>query len=358
MSKIRYYLLGVVALVSIGGTYGCSPSVSVHAVIPPRLVMPNVRRIAVLPFRPRRWGGKEGLVLASIIATRLSNSEARRLYSIIETSERQAVMRERSIRHDLADAELAASGQQLGAQALIAGRITSYHVSRRSWSQRQLYYRNGVRYRRTIYCLKRTAYVGANLRVIRTANREILHSYSRQSVATASRCGRNRYSIMSGHDLLQRATDKLALSLAVPLTPTVRRLVIPIETGGPDKRINLGVKYARRGRWERADELWRQVLRADPRSNRALYNLGVASEVRGALRLARRFYRRAERLLPKSWYIRAMKRIEARIQDRREMKYLEKKKRPHQPTAPAGDPGQPSDPTAPGQKPTNTGTRQ
>lgn len=343
MSKKQKLGFFVLASLLMGlGPLACHPRVAVYSVIPPRLVMPNVRKVAVLPFQPNRWGGREGLVISDLVAAKMSSPEAQRLYSVVEQSQLGAGLRSQSMRRAFADDDFRNAGRQASAEAVVVGRVISYYVHRRYWRKRIVYYRKGVKYRRRVLCLTRTGNVGATLRVVQANSANVMHSITRYARFSSEGCGLNRDRVLDRFTVLQRATERLANALASPLVPEVRRMVIPIETGGRDKRLNIGVKFARKKRWRRAVELWRSVLQTNPRSHRALYNLGVAAEVAGRLKRAHRLYRRAERLVAKGWYSRAIQRVQNRLQDRRDMKMLQKPPKPlpkQQPTVnPADDP--------------------
>ena len=76
-----------------------------------------------------------------------------------------------------------------------------------------------------------------------------------------------------------------------------------LHDGGPSG-VGRGAGHYRDGRLMAATRAWSAVLRADPRSWRALANLGLVYERRGAYRRAVRHYRRALKLKPQSAYLR------------------------------------------------------
>jgi len=63
-------------------------------------------------------------------------------------------------------------------------------------------------------------------------------------------------------------------------------------------RNNLGIVHVHRGDAARAEEVFRDILRADPRFHRAHYNLGVVLASQGRLREALASFRRAAALAP------------------------------------------------------------
>lgn len=340
--RTRKILFAALLAFVASGLIACYPRVVVHSVIPPQVVMKDVRTVAVLPFSPRSWGGREGLVLADLLANSLSTPQAMRLFSVVEQSAQSAEMRAFSMRRAYQNNELTGFGRRNNAQALIVGRITSYYVRRRFWRKREVYYRDGEKFVRRVRCLRRTGYVGATMRIVNASSGAVMHSVNRLSSHTSSGCGGARRGVLRRHELLDRALHSLARTLANPLVPEVRRMVVPIETGGKDKRLDIGVKFARKSRWRQAAKMWRMVLRTNPRHHKALYNMGVAAEVNGQLRRARRLYRRAERLAAKNWYMNAVKRVTMRLHAQRDMRRLSAPAQPKQTTITPAD-----DPTAP-----------
>ena len=83
--------------------------------------------------------------------------------------------------------------------------------------------------------------------------------------------------------------------------------------------MDTGVKFAKAGSLKEAIRIWTEHVRTRPKSNEALYNLGVAYEALGQLERARTAYRRALRLAAKDLYIKALADLDKQIRERKKV---------------------------------------
>ncbi|MCB9639862.1 MAG: tetratricopeptide repeat protein [Myxococcales bacterium] len=321
MTRSLGFLLGI----SFFALLGCTPSVTTYSVEPPRLAMPGVKRIAILPFRPYRWGGNSGMFLAELISQRLSGDpNVQRLFVVIDINAVPPEMRQQTIQREFSDAELIQGMQRNAPQVLLTGAIVGRVFRNRRYLKEVQVTRDGETYNTKVECLSRTMRIDALMRIVRTSDQAVLHSVNGSASASDDRCGKDISSIMRRSEMRSNILRQISDQFSDPLSPAVRRLSLPLEKDEKEKRLEAGIEFAQRGRWSRAVELWRDALRNDPANYKAIYNLGVAAEVQGRLQRALAFYHRAEKIYPKDWYLEAIRRVETRIRDRRVLRNLEK----------------------------------
>ena len=127
-----------------------------------------------------------------------------------------------------------------------------------------------------------------------------------------------------GHKLSDLPTpdgtvDELAASIATKLVTEITRMklarIIKLDEGG-NGMVKDGVELAKTGSWEKAVEIWEQVIHDEPGNVAAYYNLGMAHESVGdvkSLEMARELYKKAISHGDKKLYRDAIARIQRAI---------------------------------------------
>jgi len=85
-------------------------------------------------------------------------------------------------------------------------------------------------------------------------------------------------------------------------TPTTEKVLIKTsdtENKKAEKLLEDGEKFAVKGRWERACDIWKIAAEEEPQSPSPWYNLGICSERTGKLQMAFDLYRKADQLTTK-----------------------------------------------------------
>lgn len=113
-------------------------------------------------------------------------------------------------------------------------------------------------------------------------------------------------------DLRERALSAVTSRFLADISP--RYVTEKIELDG-DGDLKPGLEAADRGDLAGAQELWRQVLQANPGHAGAVFNIGVAYEVMGEYEKAAEHYQRAGQLNPKPLYLEAQRALQRRLAD-------------------------------------------
>ena len=113
--------------------------------------------------------------------------------------------------------------------------------------------------------------------------------------------------------------DELAATLATKLVAKISRMklarMIKLDEG-VNTMVKLGVDVAKTGLWDKAVEIWEQVIHDEPDNAAAYYNLGVAHESLGdmeSLGIAEELYKKAVSHGEKKLYREAVARIQRAI---------------------------------------------
>ncbi len=230
---------------------GCAHTARVTYWQPAELDATGVQRLAVVPFV-----GEHGPEIAEFLESRLWEEDT---YSLADRSELGSAILTTGFPHDEFDdlPRLLAASQEAGIDGVILGEVHEYGVDTSD----------------------RLARVELSLRLVDTRTGDVC----------ASREIR-REAAVRNWDIPPRQSDDLALqklsqdcvrefmSVLVPQPATAEVRLAGGEwyaAGGRD--IRRGIRLARQGRWDEAEELWHTVLERTPASHAALYNLAVAA---------------------------------------------------------------------------------
>ena len=119
--------------------------------------------------------------------------------------------------------------------------------------------------------------------------------------------------------------DELASTLSTKLVAKISRMklagMVKLDEGG-NTMVKKGVDVAKTGLWDKAVEIWEQVIRDETGNAPAYYNLGVAHESVGdmkSLGIAEELYRKAASHGETRLYREAMARIQRAIEERRRL---------------------------------------
>ncbi len=117
----------------------------------------------------------------------------------------------------------------------------------------------------------------------------------------------------SEEKILARLTNKCLRELIADVAPHELRAKVKLAGGTlgiASGNLRKGNAAAAEGNWAAARQEWQTVLQANPDSDAALHNLGVAAEVEGDFAGAAAAYREAKRRVQKDLYRDALARVE------------------------------------------------
>lgn len=214
-------------------------------------------------------------------------------------------------------------GRDEGADGILAGTIKNASVQT-TWGRRRVEreVRTG-RYKDGQEVIRKEVEHIPTIR--RRATLQVVTSFN--DVITATRLDREKYRetkseyregdnsryLPTDNEMLGKLARKIAKRIANDMVPRPVEEKISLAS---DDACKDGVRLARDGDWAGATSSWQAVVATDPANHAALYNLGVASEVRGNYDAAADYYLRAMELDGKKLYQKAWKRASERVEEK------------------------------------------
>jgi curli biogenesis system outer membrane secretion channel CsgG len=305
-------LLLALALVSCGPVF-----VAIKRVEKPRLDIPAIKRVAVVDFQNQtdnkyNLGNGVGNVLVSKLAEQ-------GYYEMMERDRIQSVMKEHAL--NLTGAvdpnTVKELGGLLGVDAIITGEVLAYQVEtarrmekveRKEGTGRyeEVERKNiltGKKYKDKKEIMKtvlvdeehtiKSGTVSINYRLIDIASGRVVASKSQ-----SASYNRNFKDNIPGDDqilsgLLSTVTDSFVGDISPHYVNVTKRLLK--SKADPNE---IGVKYARAGDWQRAEEIWLRAASALPGDPGLWHNIGSAYEALGEYDRALEAYQKASDLDP------------------------------------------------------------
>ncbi len=341
---------------------GCSQKTAIQFTKPAEIDVGGIKRIAIMDFRGPENSGSNA---AAVFASKLFETG---FYTIVERSELQKILEEHALSlSGVVDPETAVqAGNVLGVQGVIVGDVISYRCedrrgreqeTRQVWTGEYEKDRNGndvyeknlfgkkvkkKKYKDEIVnveVLTREANVSLGFRLIEVetgqviASREASHSYQKKlkggessplSDEVVGQILSNLFKKEGGDKLPPK--DEILIDLGLRCINDFVRALAPhqetayAEFAGGGGEVDKGTLFAKNGLWDKAQQVWQQVVEKDPGNHAAWYNLGLALEAQGAYLEAQEAYDRAVSLNSKKLYIKGLKRIRERLEDERRLK--------------------------------------
>ncbi|MDY6836960.1 MAG: tetratricopeptide repeat protein [Thermodesulfobacteriota bacterium] len=129
--------------------------------------------------------------------------------------------------------------------------------------------------------------------------------------------GRKLSDLPTSSHTSEQLSERIADTIVTEISRMRLMSLVKLDKG-KNSMVKRGVALAKRGRWREAIEAWEQVIRDDPDSAAAYYNLGVAHEGVGdmeSLNRARDLYMRAASLRERKLYEEGVTRVASVIQE-------------------------------------------
>ncbi|WP_197443652.1 tetratricopeptide repeat protein [Maioricimonas rarisocia] len=255
---------------------GCAHTAQIQCLQPADVDISAIRRVAVLDL-----SGAGGETVATVVAGRLWSSE---IYDLVEPSDVWPVA-QTAATSELTDAELESllkSARATAVDAVITGSVLRYECREESGPAEG---RTGRRWwawggsDEESQGVRLAANVEIEFRLIGVEDGETLASRRcrRDVIETCaeSPSAADREQLLD--DLTQSCVDEFLAVVTPHEIPVEMRLAhCPwYQRGG--RQVQRGIKLARQGRWDDAEEQWRKAVERNPGSDAALFNLALAA---------------------------------------------------------------------------------
>jgi len=328
--------------------FGCAAKTKVCGIRPAEVSMGGIRTLAVLKF-----DGRYGETVRSDVYSKLAEVEH---FNLIDTTRMNAL--DKVIYDQIDDPRFLPALEDLQADGIITGSVTADindirgidQVAMKEGTGRYKKQKNifgkwvHVEIKRTVlrpvpYVIRQASLTAAfkvfDLRTKRIiATGKVTENYNEKFGGKKEHAfwGKKLSEFPAGNQAINELSAKVAAALVAKISPTEISTVVQFDDGskygfGGHKIIKRGIEFAKRGAWEEAIEIWKEVIKVESTNAAAYYNLGVARENFGDLenlKTAKKMYKKAARYGDSNLYIEAVARINTSISDRR--KYEQQKR--------------------------------
>lgn len=310
----------------------CAPSITVRRAIPAKYNISGIKRIAVVPFTYVATYHEEGSVqIPKVIESALYEDN---FFEVVEPPLLPNPVMDAQISSDI----IRELGRASGADAVITGKVMAFQVGRTEDEvavekevetgeyRIEEYEENGIKKYRKIPVTKRVieyeplllkeADVSFYIDLISARDAKILnHIYYSKLGEEKAQGEDNIEKLASDGDMLENILGALSAQVLRDLIPHEVSERLSFKN---DKPCRDGIKAAKKGRWKDAINSWNEILAADDISHCAVYNLGLAYEVKQDYVKARTYYDEVEKtgMAHDKLYSQARFRITTKIRDK------------------------------------------
>lgn len=328
----------------------CAPksvNIRVTALVPARFhEATKVKEIAVLPF-----DGPEGMGFSSELEALLTNVAIgeKSYFTIVDRVRLNQVISEMKLSHSsLVNPDTAASiGKLVGTKGIYTGVVTSRNISGAPYQENRYYMEcgaysyvkgpynsqipicvNWVRKFYTVSCARNTADFSFTVRLVDVETARVIYANEFSANAADQACTDQR-AVAGGAELLRRAKERVKTIFRGDVAPfylatnvELMQSTEGIKSSEAEKKLNQGMEYAKANRMDRACEFWGEAKDLAPQAPSLLYNLGICSEIKGALEQALNLFNLSDRAYgkPDPKITAAINRVTSAIQKQKKLK--------------------------------------
>lgn len=324
------------------GWMGCAARTEVCSIKPAEVSMGGIRTLAVLKFE-----GQYGETVRSDFYSKLAEVQH---FNLIDTTQINSL--DAVIYDQVDDPRFLPALEDLKADGVITGRVTAEINDIEGSDQVSMQEGTGqykkeeifgipmdVEIKRTV--LKPVPYVirqaslTTHFKVFDLRTKRIISTDKVTKNFKEKFGGDKEYSILFGkkktelpakNETLNDLSSQAAAALVAKISPTKITREVKFDDGskygtgiGGHKLVKQGIEFAKRGEWEEAADVWKEVLSIEPNNAAALYNLGLVHENMGDmknLQTGLEYYKKAFANQKNTLYIDAIARIKKTIKDR------------------------------------------
>lgn len=298
---------GILALVS--GAWmltACTTTVKLKVLEPAQIDRAaHTKQIAVSPFEGDTVG-LAGKIEATLAKQKL---DGQYYFTTVSRKEVDQLLQEQQFQYSgvVNENRLVEAGELLGAQAFVAGEVTSASARDDRHYEERMECANKKCNEYRVYnvaCQIRTVSMGANIKVIDVSKGDIIHADSFTKSRRWKHCRDDSRTLPTKSAGLELLASEIATDFVHRLTPHYTTMTVTL-LDDPDmdysaeqkKTLSLAIEYIEAGRLDKAERLLGTLLDStDNRSYVAAYDLGVVKEAQGDLAEARRLYHLADDL--------------------------------------------------------------
>lgn len=298
-----------------------APAIKTTGLVPAKFhEATKIKEVAVLPFdgpRGREFAAEIEGVLTSITV------DDKQYFTLIDRTRLNRILKEQELSQTgVIDEKWAVKvGRMVGAKGIYTGVVraadikdTPYTERREECSKKEILYdkkgnvieENCQKWR--IYqvpCIKRDAIFAFTPKLIEVETGKIVYSRNLSQVQTVKGC-QDGGSLPSGLELMKKAKGTLKAAFKRDVAPfyvTFEIKLMDSEEGSASKeallKLNQGIEYAQKNRFDRACELWEEGRILSPDFPSLLYNLAICAEVKGDFGNAMDLLAKADKALNK-----------------------------------------------------------
>ena len=216
------------------------------------------------------------------------------LYSVVERDQIDKVLKEQNFSNSgiVDDAQATQIGKVLGIDAIISGSVS--YTSKDEQSETTTYDLSGKA--SSVPCLKRTVTAEARIRIISVTTGLVIGVCSPKAEFYERKCGSERSGIQSAAAIANACYQDLAFKLANSFSPYFKNVKFEFEkikTKEFKDKSKLALDYIESSDFDKAANIYKAILEADPYTAAAAYNLGCLNTIVGNYDEAYQYYKTA-----------------------------------------------------------------
>lgn len=204
------------------------------------------------------------------------------LYSVVERDQIDKVLKEQNFSNSgvVDDAQATQIGKVLGIDAIISGSVS--YTSKDEVSENTVYDLSGNATK--VPCLKRTVTAEARMRIISVTTGQLIAVSTPKSEFYEKKCGSERSGLQSSAAIANLCYQDLAFKIANSFSPYFKDVKFEFEkikTKEFKDKSKQALEYVESGDFDKAANIYKAILEADPYTAAAAYNLGCLNTIVG-----------------------------------------------------------------------------
>jgi len=279
----------------------------------------KIREIAVIPFdgpNGRELSADLGATLAGVIL------EEKSYFMVVDPTRVEKILKEQGISQTgtMGESALAQVGKLVGAKGVYTGTVTAVTVKNTPFSETRRVCAQSQYTRETqskspeqnctkwnkfsVDCLKREGIVSFTARLINVETGKVVYRTNVSEDAGSSTCQDSKTPPPGEVELVLRAKERAKMTFRKEVAPSYIVFDIPLmeskdglTSKEAEQKLDQGLESVKRGRLDRACELWETGSQISPQSPSLIYNLAVCAETREDWKTSSDLYKKAQQAL-------------------------------------------------------------